>query len=155
MSDTTIITGLVSLLKTIEWFDDSSVFVDDFSVLDASSRRAPLVIIETPDTFIATQQTMTPQIIWEIPVVLFVRFTDWAESYALFREVRWALIDLMNGTAGERAALQTNPVDIRDIKNDAPISGYYDPYISAEDRYQALPLYLFQPILFITTEIPE
>jgi len=152
MSDTTVLNGLVTLFKTLEEFDASSVVIDDFSILDGSRDRSPFLILETPDEFISTQQTRTPETIWEIPVTLFVKFTDWTESYQIFRETRFAVIDLMNGVSGERAAGLATPVNIRDIRNSTLIMPWYDPSLNAEQRIEALPLYLFQTIAFQTVE---
>lgn len=151
MTDTTIMNGLVSLLKTLQRFSKAEIVIDDYSILDETVHRSPYLILETPDDFESTQRTKIPVTVWNVPVTLFVRFTEWKDSLEEFRECRNELITLMNGTAGERSANQQSTT-IDTIKNIGKIQPFYDPYLSEEQVKVAMPLFLFQTFLFIAQE---
>jgi hypothetical protein len=153
MTDTTIISGLITLFTSLESFGAQDVVVDDYSILDGTSHRSPFLLIETPSDFTATQATKIPTTIWDIPVTLFVRFTDWQESMEMFRQYRNELISLMNTGTGERAAgLTTGSITIDTIKGEGNIEGFYDVYLDEEQVKSALPIYLQQTIVFTAEE---
>ena len=138
-----IIDSLITVFAEMEYFGDGDITKNDFSILDGPTSRAPYLIVKTPDHFRSTQQTLTPETVYDVILILFVRFTDWTESFNEFSKVRDAMIDKVNSLAGERSARQTVAITLDEFTEVTPILPYYDPLADNSDE-TVMPLYLFQ-----------
>jgi len=152
LSEASVQTALQTLIQGMSEYGDSSVTIDDWSILDnLGEAAAPFVIIGTSDTFVARKDTVSENTRWDIPVTIFEVFTGWPETLANLRTRRQAIIDLLN-TDGTQRSVGTSGVTIDVVRNDGLIEGYYDPYLSPEDASQALPIYLRQRLILEVEE---
>jgi hypothetical protein len=83
---------------------------------------------------------MIPVINWQIPVTLFVRFTDWGETYNAMRDLRQAVI---NEIAANREFSTCYLVNV--VRSDTPIGEWYDPHI--DSAANPMPVFVTQRLM--------
>lgn len=132
MSEATLQATVATALRALSDFADADVTVNDWSILDQSTTRAPYAIIETADAF-QYLGAITP-LVWSIPVNLFVAFSDWTQAKNDMRDLRQSVIATLAGQC-----------DTSNIRADGRISEWYDQYADAKS---AEPVYLSQRIIF-------
>jgi len=144
MSELSIQEKIQSVIQALTLFEDADVVINDWSIFDRPSIEAPYVLIEDSDDFDGFQRVVTPETTWGIPINLVERFTDWKETYDNFRARRQAVLDAFNGTGDARG----DPgLDVQRIRNDSPITPYYDKLVPAELQAEALPIFVMQRII--------
>jgi hypothetical protein len=140
VSEATLQESLKRTLQALSGWQEVTVVVNDWHILDGSLDNAPYALIETADSFAALQDRMIPVINWQIPVTLFVRFTDWGETYNAMRDLRQAVI---NEIAANREFSTCYLVNV--VRSDTPIGEWYDPHQGSElDR---MPVFVTQRII--------
>lgn len=149
MSEATIQAAVQDTLQAMTAFSSADIVINDWSILDASTFDAPYVIIETADSVTSRQDTMTPNTRWQIPVTLFERFTDWAETYNNLRDRRQAIIDEFNEIGANRSP-GGGAVTADVIRTDGPVGQWYDPYMNPDDN--PLPVFITQRIILEVEE---
>lgn len=147
MSETTVMQKIQSVVRDIVSFNEEDVTLDDWSLRDTN--RSPFMVIYTSDSFRARKDTRSATTEWEIPALLSVRFTTWPETYGEFRLQRQRVIDEFDKDAGQRT---DDGVDIQEIRDAGPIVPFYDPYLTADERSDAMPLALEQLLIFEVKE---
>jgi len=140
--------GLQTLIQAMPEFLNASVTINDWSVLDGSAQASPFVIIENSDDFDARQQTVSPETDWYIPCWLVVTFTDWKPTLDILRDMRQALIGMLNTDANRALSIPEGMIMNR-IRSAIPITPMYDPY--QENPEESLPLFLYQRFVFEIT----
>ena len=144
MSEATIQTAVQETLQAMDAFGTGDVVINDWGILDGSMNNAPYVIIETADAVTSRQDTVTPVTNWQIPVTLFERFTDWAETYNNLRDRRQAIIDTFNEIGANRSpGLGAVTADV--IRTDGPVGQWYDPNMDTGDN--PLPVFITQRMI--------
>lgn len=151
MSEATIQSGIQTAIRAMAEFADADVVINDWGIMDQASSNAPYVLIENSDTFESKQQTVSANTVWELPITLIERFTDWDTTLNNLRTRRQAIIDAIN-TGDIRTAGGLEAVDISSVRNDGGISYIYDAYIDPTDEPNALPTFISQRILLVAEE---
>lgn len=149
MSEATIQAAVQDTLQAMAAFAAADIVINDWSILDASTFAAPYVIIETADSVTSRQDTMTPNTRWQIPVTLFERFTNWAETYNNLRDRRQAIIDEFNEIGANRSP-GGGSVTADVIRTDGPVGQWYDPYMNQDDN--PLPVFITQRLILEVEE---
>ena len=152
MSEQTIQEGIQTTIRALTAFASADVVINDWDLLDQSTANAPYVIIENSPEPIVTQQTVSGNFAWSIPVSLFERFVDWPTTLNGFRTRRQAIFDAYNAVGTARAAGGIEAVDIHTIRVGGPIEYLYDPYLRDEDIPDALPMFVTQQLIFEVDE---
>jgi len=150
VSEKSIQEGIQSIIQSMTEFEDASVVINDWSILDYSSFYAPFVIIENSDQFESRQDGVTPNTVWQVPINLFEVFSGWEDTLTNFRARRQAIIDKLN-TSPNRAAALTQ-VTIDRIYPDSEIEQVYSRYLKPEEEANALPVFLVQRIILEAEE---
>jgi hypothetical protein len=150
-SEADIQAGIQTGIQTLAAFQSASVVINDWRVLDGPNSLAPFVIITTSDNFSSRQDVKSPVNKWDIPATLIERFSDWPTTLGNLQTRRQAIIDQLN-TANWRSAGGLEAVTIDEIRSGGPVLPYYDKYLSAEERANALPQYLMQELILATEE---
>jgi hypothetical protein len=140
MSEATLQQSLKRTLQALSGWQEVTVVINDWHILDGSLDNAPYALIETADSFTALQDRMIPVINWQIPVTLFVRFTDWGETYDFLRDLRQAVI---NEIATNREFATCYLVNV--IRSDTPIGEWYDPHIDSASN--PMPVFVTQRLM--------
>ena len=149
--ETTIQTDLKTTLLTMSEFDAGDVVIDDWTILDQPTTNAPYALIRTADDFRWREDSMDGEHrTWSILVGLYVAFSEWGVSRAVFRDLRQAVLDKF---AGDNSALTGDNVLIQEIRNAGPIGEVYDVYIAPEELPEATPIMLFQDLTFEVREV--
>jgi hypothetical protein len=140
MSEATLQQSLKRTLQALSGWQEVTVVINDWHILDGSLDNAPYALIETADSFAALQDRMIPVINWQIPVTLLCRFTDWGETYNQMRDIRQAIINEIAANSEFSTCYLVNVV-----RSDTGIGEWYDPHQSSElDR---MPIFITQRII--------
>ena len=150
MSEQSIHTATQATLKSIESFQNASIVINDWTVLDDSTQNAPYVIIQTADEFRSEQPTMSVKTRWDVYLNLIVRFEDDETTYNEVRRLRQTIIDEFNLVGGNRSAGGAENVTADVIRNGSDILGRYDRNIGNDP--EADPLFLGQLIILEVRE---
>jgi len=149
MSEASIVSGLMTTIKAMSEFADADVVDSDWSVLDQPTVNAPYVIFTPSDEFDGRQDTMSPETDWIIPAALVEPFTEWSTTLVNFRTRRQAILDKINTEdSAFRGPSSTTNSDVRRVRSGSVIEPYYDPWLTEEEVKEAVPIYLYQIILF-------
>ena len=122
MSEKTIQTALKTTLESLTDWHNVTVIINDWSILDGSLDHAPYALIETADSVTNQLDNMIPVTLWQIPVTLFCRFTDWQATYNQIRDLRQAVLD--------EVAINEHFADwlVNVARSEGPIGEWYDPH---------------------------
>jgi hypothetical protein len=145
-TEATIQTALQGIIQGMAAFADADVVINDFSVFDRAIAGAPYAIISAADDFDSRQDTQTPNTTWWIKLTLVEEWTEWSTALDNLVTRRQAIIDELN-TDDNRTADGIAGFDIPSIRNDGPILAWYEPYVSADEAPEAMPVFLFQDLL--------
>ena len=150
MTELAIQAAFQTTIQGMSEFENADVVINDYSVFDRSTLNAPYVIIGNSNAFEARQDVQSPNTRWDIIVTLVERFTDWEETLNNLRLRRQALIDRFDLIGDNRSAggLEATTIDL--IRSETPILPRFDP--SVEDVTEAMPIFLFQDMAFVTEE---
>lgn len=151
MSEYTIQQGIQAAIQAMSEFDNADVTINDWTVLDQPNEGAPYVIIESSDDFASTQDTVTPETTWFIPVTLYEYFTEWSTALNNLRTRRQAIIDKIN-SGNQRSAGGLAGTSVRSVRSGGPIGYVYDRYIAEDQVADAMPIFLSQQIIFEVLE---
>ena len=145
MSEAALQTALETTLKSLTTWKEVTVVINDWHIMDGSLERAPYALIETADSVTAVQNQMIPVILWQIPVSLFVRFTDWQETYNQLRDIRQAMLD--ENALNENFTSGCYLVNI--VRTDTPVGEWYDPHSDG-----VIPVFVTQRFILEIEESP-
>jgi hypothetical protein len=138
------------LLTLTTLFSTGDVVINDWSVLDGPTAKAPFVIIEDSGTVeVGNPQVFSPTT-WVLPFTIVVAFRNWAESLNSFRDTRQAVLSHLQAVdsfAGVNGALA---VGIREIRSQGEILSVFLKY--TEDAANALPTFLAQDFILTISE---
>lgn len=151
MSEKSVQEALQDLLQSMPEFADADVVINDWRVFDQYVGDAPYAIIANANDFRARQDTKTANTKWFVPVALVMNFVEWDTTMNALRDLRQAVVDLMN-TSDSRSADGQNGVTIDLVRSDTPITPWYPPYTRAEDMADAVPQFIFQRIILEVEE---
>jgi len=143
MSELTIEQKIQGVIQALSYWEDADVVINDWSVVDRPNVEAPYVIIETSDDFEWSHIAPTAEMRWGVPIILFEVFHDWDESFNNFRDRRQAILDAF--TVAGAAASPGMVIEM--IRNDGPITPYYDRMIPQEQQAESLPVFLMQRMI--------
>lgn len=154
MSEALIQAGLQTLLQGMAAFDNTDVVINDWPTLDEQiMERAPIVIIETANTFSSRQTAKVANTRYEIKVHLFEKFTIWKTSLDNLTTRRDAILTMMNDSdTGARAANGINGVDIEEIRAGSDVVPWYYKYNTPDDTANAVPQLLQQTLIMVALE---
>ena len=155
VSEQTIQEAIQDALQAMSEFSDSDITINSWTFLDNSTQAGPFVVIENSDNFVSRQQTVTAINNFEIPFTLFdaVDAVNDATTLNSFRDHRQAILDACNTEGGTvRTAGGLAGIMITEIRNDGPITPWFDPTIPTEQLPWASPLYLYQRMLLSCEE---
>ena len=152
MSELLIAQGLQTIIRAMSEFADADVTINGWDILDQTVLSAPYVIISTADAVDSRRDVTTANTKWEISVTLFENFTDWQTTLNNFRARRQALIDEFNEVGTNRSAGGLAATAIDRIRSEGRIDPYYNPYLDEEMRMEAMPIFLYQRLLFSVEE---
>lgn len=152
MTEATIQAGIQAVIQTMTEFANADVVINDYTIYDQSSSRAPYVLIQTADDFSSRQDVMTPETTYQIPVTLVERFTDWKETLDGLTTRRDAILTKFNAVGTARAANGIAALTVDDIRPAGPIAFVYDAYLPEEQRAEAMPVFVAQTLIFEATE---
>jgi hypothetical protein len=152
MSEQTIAEGIQDILQAMDDFASADVVINDWTILDGPRKSAPYVIIETSDDFVSRQDGSSQVEVWQIPCHLFTRFQKWETALNNFRDTRQNIINEFNAVGTSRAAGQSGMTDAREIRNDGPITYWYEKYLTQEEQEVADPIFVMQPMIFEVLE---
>ncbi len=152
MSEAAIQTALQTLIRAMTAYEDNSVTINDWSILDnLGEAHAPFCIIGSSDNFMARQDTQEANTRWDMPITIFEAFTGWQATLAGITLRRQALVDMIN-TAGTNRSVGTSEITIDAVRNDGLVEPYYDPYLDPDQIAIAEPIYLRQRIVLEVEE---
>jgi hypothetical protein len=146
MSEKAVQTALQAFLKAMPEFQDDSVTICDWSVLDGPVIYAPYAVIEPANEFEVRWETSEPQSTWNEVVNIYVPFFDWGESRAALRDLRDAIISRLNDPDAVLG------LAVRSVRSGSPIGEVYNGYIPEDQRPDALPIFLTQALLVLCEE---
>ena len=149
MSEAAIQADIQDVIQLVDGFSNASVVINDWTILDQSSQNAPYVIILTADDFTSRQDTVTPDTTWFVPILLIVRFVNWADSPTELGTYRQALIDEFNKVSTNRSpgAAAGIMVSADVIRNEGTIDGIPGPW-RHPDEIISDPDFIGQRIIF-------
>lgn len=151
MSEIAIITSIKDSLISMDEFSSATVVVNDNSVLDGGGSAIAgkvYAIIYTSDDFRSTQETITEEMEWSIPVMIVVAFDDWKSSLDAFITIRQAVLDEFNSKS--EANRVSDGTYISEIRSETPVEGIFDAFTDFSE--DSIPDYLAQRLIFATKE---
>lgn len=159
MSDTTIVNGMQTIIRTVQLdgdnaFQNDSVVIDDWDYLDQSIVNEPFCNIETPALLSSRYELLTCETnTWLVRVTLVKPFVDWSITRPALRKLRTAVLDTFN-SGDNRSIDGLDSVFIEDIRDEFPDAflEIYDRYVVPEQTEENLPIYLAIPVLFEVSE---
>lgn len=146
MSEATVQAALQTALQAMGQFANADVTIGDWGILDGPNENAPYAVIEPADGFETQYRVKTPESRWDEYLTLVVRFVDWETSLPALRDIRQAVIDMLDAQAGALG------LAVRSIRNDGPIGNIYPAYLSPEQAAGALPAFLSQRCVVVCEE---
>lgn len=110
-SEAEIQAGIQTVLRELDYFEDTDVVINDWTVMDQSLDRAPYAIIFTSGDFSSRQDSYTAQDNYTLPVMLIVALgaRSWEVSYNEFQSVRQTVLNKFN--ANGSTARSANGID--------------------------------------------
>lgn len=139
------------LLRLTSLFSEGDVVINDWSILDGSSERAPYVNIETSDDVNLVDIQSDRRVTWLIPLTITVRFTDWDGSLIALRDCRQTVIEHLLQTEEFLEANGKLAWGLRGLRNEGRVAGVYDKY--PENEAEALPVFVSQKLICTVEEI--
>ena len=152
MTEATIQAGIQDVIQSMGEFATASVVLNDYSIYDQSSSKAPYVLIQTADDFSSRQDAPTAITTYMIPVTLVEKFTDWPTTLNNLTTRRDALLTKFNAVGTARSADGLEATSINAIRPAGPIAFVYDAYLSESEQAEALPVFVAQTLIFETEE---
>lgn len=150
MSESSIQSGLQTGFRALSTtFASADVVINDWSILDGSTQNGPFIIIEDAGPFEYRVGQINGPIIWQIPVGLYERFLDNKTTYDNFRTHRQTVLDAVTGNLISAGGLEA--VRVVSITADN-IQALYDPYNDPDNVRNALPVYVYQRMIFTIEE---
>lgn len=141
--------ALADVLRSMTYFEDNDVSINDWGVLDDEKVKAPFAIVQTADDFESTD-TYADTTRFVLVAYVFIEFVDWQTSLNEMRDVRQNVLTTMN--TGSNRALSIDSVRVERIFALSGVEPYYDPTLESSQIPYADPLYLFQATGFDTTQ---
>lgn len=148
MSEATIQASIQDKLQAMADFADADVVIADWSILDGPISGAPYARIMPAENFELRQDNATVTVDWEIPVVLYVAFTDWADSYAALLTLRQNVLDAFTGDNSALGVVADEYAMMERIATGSPIIEHYLAYNKDTNQPEGLPVFLFQALAF-------
>lgn len=142
ITEAIIAAAIQDTLQAMAEFADDDVTLNDWSILDGDLSAGPFCILTTADDFEARQDTVSQSGTITIPVILYVRFTEWSTSLTAFQGLRQAVINAF--TDGARAF--GDGTDLRRIYNTTPIGYDYGTYVDPEYIETVDPVFIMQSL---------
>ncbi len=137
-------------LRELAVFADEDVVIDDWRPLDGSTVNLPYANIRTAGSFRQRQDTPSGvKTEWSIPVIVFVWFDDWHVSLPAMRDLRQAILDLFRD---DNRAIQPGKHHYVSEINGSEIASVFHPDTKADQRAEAMPLFLAQELTFLVEE---
>lgn len=148
MSESSVQSGLQTILQATTQLADASVTINDWRVLDGAFTASPWAVIQNADEFSAPQEINTPKT-WHEQVTLMQAFVDWPTAMNAFRDLRQAVLDQIDSGNG-RSIGGTAGMHVKDIRAGSPIRPFYA--IDTVDPNEAEPIGLEQVLIFVCEE---
>jgi len=145
MTEKSVQEGIQTSLRSMSEFADADIVINDWTILDNSTSKAPYVLIENADEFDSRQDSVTANTRWQVKITLIEVFTKWSTTLNNLRTRRQAIIDKINAVGTARSAGQT-ATTIDRVYSLGPIGYIYDSYIPEDQIEEALPAYVTQAI---------
>jgi hypothetical protein len=139
------------LLRLTATFSAGDVTINDRSILDGANKNAPYVVIDSADSLHAEHMQEQWQVLWSIPFMLVVKFTDWDASRSALSTVRQTVITALMDVEHYLPASALLAFGLQSIDSETPIGEIYDRYL--EDAVEALPVFLAQRLTAQVLEI--
>jgi hypothetical protein len=136
---------------TFSVFDKGDVYINDFTWLDAPNERAPYILIENAGEFDASLDTVSSSRIWNIPVTLIERFTDYPETLNGLRDHRQMILDELDKDPALRWVGRDGMErggNVRRIRSNEPIEYLYDRSIPDNLASEATPIFASHRMTF-------
>ena len=149
MSEVTLLEALQTTIRALDAFTDVDVVINDFSVFDQDTGKAPYAIIGLSDEFRSRQDAPSSEDHWAPTVTLVERYTDWKTTLDNLVTRRQAIIDAMN-SGSARSAGGLAGYDIHEVRSGSPVLPRYPEY--TENTAEADPIFLYQDIIIDCTE---
>lgn len=152
MNETAVQAAIAVTLRAMSDFSDDDVTINDWKILDQSSASAPYAIIENAVNINTEKETSDSQNSYDVPVNLFVAFTEWKATLDAFRNLREAVFAAFIATGTAMSANGLEGTTIRNIRTGGEIGFYFDRGLSAELQSVSMPAFVSQQILFRVEE---
>jgi hypothetical protein len=143
MSELLVAEAIQDVLQGMSEFDDADVTISDWKVLDGSSMAAPFAIIKIAGDFGRMWRTKSAETTYNIPVEIYVKFTEWSTTLLAFRALRQAILDIFDTAPGVVAGFRVNS-----IRSGSGIGEVYEKYIDPALQGEAIPQMLMQVLMF-------
>lgn len=150
MSEQAIAEGIQDVVQTIAAFDDDSVVISDWGILDGSLDNAPYLRIDVSEDMVHRQDAKSITTTWYIPAMLMVEYTDWDTSMIELRNRRQDIVDAFVGTNRSPGSDSNSYTDLKEIRTNSPVVLIYDHYVEKES--DAEPIMLGQELIFEVDE---
>ena len=154
INESAVQTAVAVFIRTLTEFADADVVINDYSILDGSIDKFPVVIVTTADNFRATPATGGERNdFFEVPVVLYEKFIigkdaagkGWQKSLDNLRDRRQAIVDKV--FTGSNSSIGTAGLKVNEVRNEGPIDSLYNPKLNEVQLKDAMPIMLSQTII--------
>jgi hypothetical protein len=139
------------LLRLTSTFSTGDVVIDDWSVLDGPSSKAPYAIINASEEFSTDLIRSQWSTVWNIPVTLIVAFSDWGVTERALRDLRQTILDKLTNPDGFTSSNGVLAWGIQSVRSGGGFEGVYDRYV--ENPVEAIPVFLSHRVILNVQEI--
>ena len=139
------------LLRLTATFSAGDVTINDRSILDGANKNAPYVVIDSADSFHAEHMQEQWQVLWSIPFMLVVKFTDWDASRNELSTTRQTVLTALMAVENYLSDSVLLAFGLQSIDTESSIGEIYDRYV--EENIEALPVFLAQRLTAQVLEI--